>query len=94
MFFLLTSSTLFFTEKPYVSLNKLQAIRPQGTIGELFPVTASGLQSLVSSSLALLRNCLSLLLLTYLETVFHIPDKVQNISEEKKKKKQKNISVR
>jgi hypothetical protein len=85
MFFLLTSSTLFFTEKPYVSLNKLQAMRPQGTIAELFLVTASGLQLLVSSSLAVLRNCWSLLLLTYLIIVSNIPDKFPNISREKKK---------
>lgn len=87
MFLLLTSSTLFFTENPYVSLNKLQAMRPQGTIGELLAVTASGLQSLVTSSLALLLNCLSLLLLTYLIIVLHIPGKFPNISRKGKKKK-------
>ena len=84
MFFLLTFSTLFFIENPYVSLNKLHAIRPQGTIGELFAVVASGLQVLISSSPALLRNCLSLLLLTYLETVNHIQDKAQIISGKEK----------
>lgn len=72
MFFLLTSKTLFLTENLYVSLNKLHAIRPQGTIGALFDVTASGLQSSVTPSLALLFNCLSLRLFTYLEEIFHI----------------------
>jgi hypothetical protein len=70
MFFLLTSKTSFFTENLYVSLNKLHATRPQGTIGCPFDVTASGLQVSVTPSLALLRNCLSLRLFTYLSAKF------------------------
>lgn len=67
MSFLLTSRTLLFMENLYVSLNKLQAMRPQGTITDPLEVLASGLQDSVSRSPFLLLNCLSLRLLTYLK---------------------------
>lgn len=70
IFFLLTSKALSLTEKPYVSLNKLHATRPQGTIGAPLAVTASGLQASVLLSLALLLNCFSLRLFTYLDEIF------------------------
>ena len=57
---------LLFTANEYVSLNKLHAMRPHGTITDPSEVVASGAQLVVSVSLALLRSCLSLLLLTYL----------------------------
>lgn len=64
--FLLTCNFWLEREKLYVSLNKLQAIRPQGRIA--FPlIVASGLQSSVSFSLFLLFSCWSLRLFTYLQ---------------------------
>lgn len=56
--------------KVYVSLNKLHAIRPQGTIGLPFAVVFSGSQPLVSFAFFSSRSCASLRLFTYL-TWFH-----------------------
>jgi hypothetical protein len=63
--FLFTVKFVLLTEKLYVSLNKLQAMRPQGTIDLLFAVS-SGLQALTEFSPLGLLNCSSLRLLTYL----------------------------
>lgn len=63
--FLFTGNCSLLREKMYVSLNKLQAMRPHGTIA--LPLTiSSGLQLLVSFSPLGLLNCSSLRLFTYL----------------------------
>lgn len=66
MFFLLTFNSDLPRIKVYVSLNKLQAIRPQGTTGR--PLLDSwGLQELVSLEPSPCNSCCSLLLFTYLK---------------------------
>ena len=72
MFFLLTVKSLLLVENLYVSLNRLHAMRPQGTIGWLSFVLSSGKQFVVSPYAALLRSCLSFLLLTYLQELTKI----------------------
>src|SRR5262249_12697391 len=63
--FLFTANLSLLTEKSYVSLNKLQAIKPHGTIALPFTIS-SGLQALVSFSPPGLLSCSSLRLFTYL----------------------------
>lgn len=68
MSFLSTVKFSLLRMRLYVSLNRLHAIRPQGTIG--FPSTvASGSQLLVSLALLLSLSCASLRLLTYLNVM-------------------------
>lgn len=63
---LFTFKFLLSREKLYESLNKLQAMRPQGTIA--FPLAvSSGLHALVEFSSLRFLNCSSLRLLTYLK---------------------------
>lgn len=64
--FLFIFNGLFFRVKWYVSLNKLQAIRPQGTMGWPLISLFSGLHSSVSCSLSASLSCPSFRLLTYL----------------------------
>lgn len=71
--FLLTSKTWLSEENLNVSLNRLQAISPQGTITEPLDVVAWGLQNwpvLLSADFNL--NCTSFRLLTYLRTYLRI----------------------
>lgn len=65
MFFLSTGRFLLLRTKPYVSLNMLHAIRPQGTIAIPFAVP-SGSQVEVSFAFLGSLSCASLRLLTYL----------------------------
>lgn len=62
---LFTVKLTLLREKLYVSLNKLQAIRPQGTIGIPF-AWFSGSQPLVEFSFLESLSCSSFRLLTYL----------------------------
>lgn len=66
MFFLLTLNFPVPRVNVYVSLNKLHAISPQGTIGRPL-LDSSGLQELVSLYFSPCKSCWSLLLLTYLQ---------------------------
>lgn len=71
MFFLLTFSSDLPRIRVYVSLNKLHAIKPQGTIGR--PLLDSwGLQELVSLYPNPCKSCRSFLLLTYLKIWNHL----------------------
>jgi len=63
--FLFTVKLTLLREKLYVSLNKLQAIRPQGTIGIPF-AESSGSQPLVELAFLESLSCSSFRLLTYL----------------------------
>ena len=68
MSFLSTGKFSLLRARSYVSLNRLHAIRPQGTIG--FPSTvASGSQLSVFPALLLSLSCSSLRLLTYLNVM-------------------------
>lgn len=66
MFFRFTFNSDFPRTNLYVSLNKLHAINPQGTIGRPL-CNCIGLQELVSLYASPCKSCLSLLLLTYLK---------------------------
>ena len=66
MFFLSTFNSDFPRTNLYVSLNKLHAINPHGTIGSPL-CDCNGLQELVSLYASPCNSCLSLLLLTYLK---------------------------
>jgi hypothetical protein len=69
MSFLSTLKVLLLWMRVYVSLNRLHAIRPQGTIGFPSTVLASGSQLVVSLALLLSLSCASLRLLTYLNVI-------------------------
>lgn len=71
MFFLLTFNSEVPREKLYVSLNKLHAINPQGTIGRPL-LDCSGLQELVWLYSSPYKSCWSLLLLTYLRKCWEL----------------------